>query len=96
MVLAEFPWQIFMSPFGIPIAGIIGVFGWLAIQSISEAVAKVMCNRNNADLKMELLARGFTSEEITRVVEAGEDATPSAQQAHRHGHAAARHAAPLS
>jgi hypothetical protein len=94
MVLAEFPWQIFMSPFGIPIAAIIGVFGWLAIQSISEAVAKVMCNRNNADLKMELVARGFSSDEITRVVEAGEDGTHSAQQT---GHnKVARHAAPLS
>lgn len=96
MVLAEFPWQIFMSPFGIPIAGIIGLFGWLAIQSISDAVAKVMCNRNNADLKMELLARGFSSEEITRVVEAGEDVTPAANQEHRHGQHPARHAAPLS
>ena len=96
MVLAEFPWQIFMSPFGIPIAGIIGVFGWLAIQSIAEAVSKVMCNRNNTDLKMELLARGFSSDEIARVVEAGEDSMPSAHQAHRHGHAVARHTAPLS
>lgn len=77
MVLAEFPWQIFMSPFGIPIAGIIGVFGWLAIASISEAVATVMCNRNNAELKMELLARGFSGEEIVRIVQAGENATPS-------------------
>ena len=96
MVVAEFPWQIFMSPFGIPIAGVIGVFGWLAIQSIAEAVAKVMCNRNNTDLKMELLARGFSGEEIARVVEAGEDPMPSAQQAHRHGHAVASHAAPLT
>jgi len=95
MALAEFPWQIFMSPFGIPIAGIIGAFGWLAIQSISEAVAKVMCNRNNTDLKMELLARGFSSDEIARIVEAGEDGTPL-HPTHHHGHAAARHAAPLS
>lgn len=92
MVLAEFPWQIFMSPFGIPIAGIIGVFGWLAVQSISEAVAKVMCNRDNAELKMELLARGCSSEQIIRVVEAGEPRPTDLTQQHN----AATHAAPLS
>lgn len=83
MLLAEFPWQIFMSPFGIPIAGIIAVFGWLAIASISEAVAKVMCNRNDADLKLEMLGRGFSSEEITRVVESGRGSTKSESSSRR-------------
>lgn len=95
MILADFPWQIFMTPFGIPIAGIIGVFGWLAVQSISEAVAKVMCNRDNAELKMELLARGHSGEEIIRIVEAGQG-TSSAHQTQRPGHTAAGHTAPLS
>ena len=84
MIFADFPWQIFMSPFGIPIAGIIGVFGWLAIASISEAVSKVMCNRDNAELKMELLARGFSGEEIVRIVEAGENAAPAPHSAGWH------------
>ena len=39
-------------------------FTWLAIASISEAVAKVMCHRNDADLKLERLARGFTAERV--------------------------------
>lgn len=76
MVLAEFPWAIFLSPFGIPIAAIVCVFTWLAIASISEAVSKVMCHRADADLKLELLARGFSSEEIIGVVESGRDSTP--------------------
>ena len=73
MFFAEIPWEVFMTPFGIPIAAIVGVFGWLAVDSISEAVAKVMCNRNDTELKMELLARGFTAEEIARTVESGRD-----------------------
>jgi len=92
MVLADFPWQIFMSPFGIPIAGVIGVFGWLAIASISDAVAKVMCNRNDSELKLELLAGGFSSDEIVRIVEAGRDEECSTNEHHRHAHAP-RHAA---
>ena len=68
MFLAEFPWAIFMTPFGIPIAGVIGVFGWLIVASITEAISKVMCNRNDTELKSELLANGYTSEEIIRVV----------------------------
>ena len=83
MLLAEIPWQIFMSPFGIPIAAVICIFSWLAIASVSEAVAKVMCNRNDSELKLELLARGMTAEEITRVVEAGREGEPS-KQTHQH------------
>lgn len=85
MFLADFPWQVFMTPFGIPIAGIIGVFGWLAVASISEAVAKVMCNRNDSELKLELLARGMTAEEVKRVVEAGRDGEPTEHEHHAHG-----------
>lgn len=77
MVLADFSWQILLSPFGIPIVAIVCVFTWLAIASVSEAVAKVMCHRQDADLKLELLARGFSSEEIIGVVEAGRDSMPS-------------------
>ena len=78
MLLAELPWQVFMTPFGIPIAGIIGVFGWMTVASISEGIAKVICNRNDTELKMELLAQGYTSEEMIRVVESGrESATPA-------------------
>ena len=76
MFIADIPWQIFMTPFGIPIAGIIGVFGWLMVASISESIAKVMCNRNDTELKMELLAQGFSSEEMIRVVESGRESTP--------------------
>lgn len=82
MLLAEFPWQVFMTPFGIPIAGIIGVFAWLIVASIAESVAKVMCNRNDTEFKTELLARGFSSEEIIRTVESGRETT-SSQQGHR-------------
>lgn len=94
MVFAEFPWQIFMSPFGIPIVAVICIFSWLAIASVSEAVAKVMCNRNDTEMKLELLARGMTAEEITRVVEAGRGEDP-AKKGHRHAPATTRHAAPL-
>ncbi|WP_144059338.1 hypothetical protein [Rhodopirellula sp. SWK7] len=90
MLLAEFPWQVFMTPFGIPIVAIVCVFTWLAIQSISIAVAKVMCNRSDMELKMELLARGFTSEEIARTVEAGRTEAPPRQGC---GSGATRHAA---
>ena len=76
MFIAYVPWQVFMTPFGIPIAGIIGVFGWLMIDSISSSIAKVMCNRNDTELKMELLAQGFTSEEMIRVVESGRESSP--------------------
>lgn len=75
MLLAEFPWQVFTSPFGVPIAGIIGVFGWLAVSSISEAVSKVMQNRNDTELKLELVARGFSAEQIARTVESGRPTT---------------------
>lgn len=75
MILAEFPWQIFMTPFAIPIVGILGVFGWLVVASISEAIAKVMCNRNDTELKMELMANGYSSDEIIRVVESGREAS---------------------
>lgn len=96
MILADFPWQIFMSPFGIPIAGIIGVFGWLAIASISQAVSQVMCNRDNAELKMELLARGFSGEEIVRIVEAGENSAPAAHSRGWHARTPSGNPAPLS
>ncbi|MFK8115347.1 MAG: hypothetical protein AB8B91_24330 [Rubripirellula sp.] len=79
MLLAEFPWQLFLSPFGIPIAAIVCAFSWMIIKAVSEAVAKVMCNRNDTELKMELLARGFSSEEIIRTVECGREAS---QQLH--------------
>jgi hypothetical protein len=94
MFPAEFPWQIFLSPFGIPIVAILGVFSWLAITSISEAVAKVMCHRTDSDLKLELLARGFSAEEIARVVEAGGDDTPTGEQRRWDPHAA-RHTAAM-
>lgn len=94
MVLAEFPWQIFLSPFGIPIVAIVCVFAWLAIQSISEAVSQVMCNRNNSELKLELLARGYSSDEIVRVIEAGEPASASNDRPRHQTHAATGHAAP--
>jgi hypothetical protein len=84
MLLADFSWQIFLTPFGIPIVAIVCVFTWLAIASISEAVAKVFCHRHDADLKLELLARGFSSEEIIGVVESGRDSTPTHEHHHRH------------
>lgn len=87
MNLAEIPWQIFLSPFGIPIIAIVCVFTWLAIASISEAVAKVACHRQDADLKLELLARGFSSEEIVGVVEAGRDSTPTGGDASEYRYA---------
>ena len=96
MVLAEFPWQIFMTPFGIPIAAIVGVFGWLAIASISEAVSAVMCSRNNAELKMELLARGYSSEEIVRVVQAGEESKAATKSAEWHTQNPSTNAAQMS
>ena len=88
MLLAEFPWQVFMTPFGIPIAAIVCVFSWLIIAAVSEAVTKVMCNRNDSELKLELLARGFSSEEIIRTVECGRDPKPVEQaQAYPYPHA---------
>ena len=73
MPIADFSWGIFFSPFGIPIAAIVCVFIWLSIVSISEAVTKVMKNRTDADLKLELLSRGLSADEIVRIVEAGRE-----------------------
>lgn len=73
MLLAEFPVEIFFTPFGIPIIAIISVFTWLIVASISEQVGKVMRHKANTDLKLELMARGLSSEEIVRIVEAGRE-----------------------
>jgi hypothetical protein len=80
MTLAEVPWQVFMTPFGIPIAAIVGVFAWLIIVAISEAVSKVMCNQNNTELKRELLARGFTAQEIIGVIDSGSESGDTASR----------------
>lgn len=73
MFIAEIPWHIFTTPFGIPITAIVATFSWLIVHSISESVTKLICNRNDADLKSELLARGFSSDEIVRTIESGRD-----------------------
>ncbi len=89
MFFAEIPWEIFMTPFGIPIAAILCVFAYLVVASISESVAKVMCNRNDTELKTELLANGYNSEEIIRVVESGRTASVDTQnRAKSTGHVA--------
>ena len=88
MLLAEFQWAIFMTPFGIPIAAIVCVFAWQIVQTVSDAVSKVLCRRADVELKQELIARGFSSEEIARVVEAGRekgvDSTSTAKCAPSH------------
>ena len=72
MLLADFDFAaLFMSPFAIPICAIVCVFIWLTVASISESVAQVLCHKADADLKQELVARGFSPDEITRVVESG-------------------------
>ena len=84
MFLADSPWLVFLTPFGIPIVAIIAVFTWLAIASISEAFAKVACHRNDADLKLELLARGFTAQEIVAVIESSSNAAATPDQPMQH------------
>ncbi|TWT54950.1 hypothetical protein Pla22_26040 [Rubripirellula amarantea] len=78
MIFAEFPWQVFMTPFGIPIAAIMGALIWQIVVAISEAITKVMCNRNDTELKLDLSARGFTADEIVRTVECGRELPPKA------------------
>lgn len=73
MLLAEFSWSLFLTPFGIPIVAIVCTFTWLIFLAVSEAVAKVYCHRADVDLKMELLSRGYSSDEIVRITEAGRD-----------------------
>ena len=92
MLFAEITWQILFTPFGIPICAILCVFVWLTIASISEAVAKVICNRNDTELKMEMIARGFSSEETIRVIESGrersgESAAPVSSPPNNRGYA---------
>lgn len=91
MLFAEIPWNVLLSPFGIPIIAIICVFAWLIVASISEEVGKVLRHKATTDLKLELMARGLTSEEIVRIVEAGRtDVEEPQAQVHVHtvtGHA---------
>lgn len=92
MLIAEFPFTVMLTPFGIPIIAIICVFTWLAISSISEEVGKVMRHRADVDLKLELMARGMNSEQIVAVVQAGRDGSgPAVSQTMPYPGATANH-----
>jgi len=92
MLIAEIPFTVLLTPFGIPIIAIICVFTWLAIASISEEVGKVMRHRADVDLKLELMARGMSSEQIVAVVQAGRDGSgPAVSQAMPYPGATANH-----
>ncbi len=86
MMIADFQWAaLFLSPFGVGTVAIISVFAWLIVASIADAVSSVMKRRTDADLKLELLARGLSPDEIVRIVEAGreQEDSESAEQLYR-------------
>ncbi len=60
----------FMTPFIIPVAGVVCVFAWMIVASIVSGVRGIVKHRNEVELKQMLVARGMSAEEIARVVEA--------------------------
>ncbi|MEL6108116.1 MAG: hypothetical protein AAFU85_18980 [Planctomycetota bacterium] len=73
MPLADFDWSLLNNPITIPILAVGGTFVWLTVAALSDAVARVMCRRADVELKQDLVARGFSSDEIIRVTEAGRE-----------------------
>ena len=73
IMLAEFDWSLLTEPTAIPVIAVGGTFIWLTVASLSDAVARVMCRRADVELKQDLVARGFNSEEIVRISEAGRE-----------------------
>ncbi len=61
---------LFASPFLIPVAAIVCVFGWMIISTIVTGVRGIVKHRNEVELKQMLVDRGMSAEEIERVVQA--------------------------
>ncbi len=62
--------QLFTSPFSVAIIGTVGVFAWLSIHAIANAVRAIVKNRDEVQLKQSLVERGMTVDEIERIVAA--------------------------
>lgn len=60
--------SLFASPFSIPIAAIVCVFGWMIIQAIVSGVSGIVKHRNEIELKQSLADRGMSADEIERIV----------------------------
>lgn len=71
MLLAQFTWALLFSPFGIAVAAVVSCFAWLIIACAGETIAKIMQDRNDTDLKRDLIAQGLSTDEVVRIVEAG-------------------------
>lgn len=78
-MFADIYWGLIFTPLGIPVTAIVCVFTWLTVASISESVAKVLQNRSDAELKLQLLSQGYAPEEIALVVEAGRNSIRQAR-----------------
>ena len=102
MLLSDFTWEILLSPFGVGAVAIVCTFSWLIVmtvsESISQATTKIMIRRNDTEFKLELISRGYSSDEIVRIVEAGRDAeersAPDSAKSSSLGHASP-HATPV-
>lgn len=58
-------------PFNFVIMIILIVFGWLLLAGIIEQIGKFARNRQQIDLKRELLDRGLDADEIKTIMDAG-------------------------
>lgn len=85
MLFADFTWALLFSPFGIAVAAVVSCFAWLIIASAGETLARVLQDRNDSDLKRDLIAQGLSTDEIVRIVEAGRG------RKHRGSHRHAKH-----
>jgi hypothetical protein len=65
----------------IPIVAISAVFGvpllWHAVDAVSAAWRQVRVAEQNAALKQQMIDRGYSADEIVRVLEAGVSAEPA-------------------
>ncbi len=77
LTLAEFNWSSLVAPevLVFVVGGLIAIIAILA-----GAVTSVMNNRSQARLKMDMLDRGMSAEEIERIVNAGTDAAGDAEE----------------
>ena len=56
------------NPLLIPVLAVGGTFLWLIIHSIVSSVRDIVKHRNELELKQSLVDRGFSAEEIERIV----------------------------
>ena len=70
-MLAEYIWNFLPLPFNFVILIIVIVFGWLLLAGIIDQIGKYARNRQQIDLKRELLDRGLDADEIKTIMDAG-------------------------